>query len=80
MLFRESHVKYLNTYCKFIFWFKMNKSLFNVGEDIYFGAVIISSKERKILSPDFYFKFEEKFIRISRECKYMYDKILQLES
>lgn len=33
----------------------MYKSLFNVGEDIYFGAVIISAKERKYSPPDCYF-------------------------
>lgn len=45
---------------------------------IYFGVDSIPSKERTYSSSDCYFKFEDEFISISRECKYMYDKRLQL--
>jgi hypothetical protein len=36
----------------------MSKSLFNIAEDIYFGAVYISFERSKYPSPDCYFEIE----------------------
>lgn len=74
LLIRDSLVKYvtvINTNCKYVSWFKMNKSLFNIDEDIYFGAVYIPPEGSKYSSPDCYVEIEHELINISRECKYV---------
>jgi hypothetical protein len=56
----------------------MSKSLFNVDEDIYFGAVCISPEGSKYSSRDCYFEIENELIKVSRECNYVFDGRFQL--
>lgn len=67
------YVTIVNTDSKYIFWFKMNKSLFSIEEDVYFGAVYIHvpSEGSKYSSPDCFFEIEDELIKICKECKYV---------
>ena len=46
--FKDSIVKYIeivNTDCKYVFWFRVNKSLLGTTEDAIFGVVYIPQRE-----------------------------------
>lgn len=62
---KDDIVKYtniINTDCKYVFWFKINKVIFNTTEDPVFGVVYIPPERSKYSSNDCYTEIEQELI------------------
>ena len=72
--FKDSIVKYIeivNTDCKYVFWFRVNKSLLGTTEDAIFGVVYIPPEGSRYSTNDCFLEIEQELINITNGNNYV---------
>lgn len=63
------YIKIINTDCKYVFWFKLDKMLLNSTDDLLCGVVYIPPEGSRYASPDCFIEIEQELINITNESK-----------
>ena len=72
--FKDSIVKYIeivNTDCKYVFWFRVNKSLLSTTEDAILGVVYIPPEGSRYSTNDCFLEIEQELINITNGNNYV---------
>ena len=63
----ESKIKIIETDSDYIFWLRLDKSLFSINEDLILGILYIPPSQSRFLNDDEYFNLE---MEITSMCMY----------
>ena len=65
------HVKIIDTDCKYVLWFKIDKMFLNYDEDLICGIVYIPPEGSKFSSSESFIEFEQELISVVKDYKYV---------